>query len=209
MAMPTVAHHARIDLKYYDGTSNWGSRFFIFYGAGVTPDEAALNTLAAGIQSMWTSDMAQAISEAYSLVAVTATDLTSTSGPVGEWTGSEAGTVSGAALPSNVSADADLFIADRYRGGHPVMHFPPPPAGYLGTERTYSTSYKTNFDGWVTEFLNNVNSYEISGGVDIVWNVLRGYRNGASPSDVAPWPVLNASLRKTVGTMRKRARALR
>jgi hypothetical protein len=206
MAYPTVTGVGRVDLKYFDGIGNWGSRFFISFGAGIDTTDANLSTLAEAISAMWGDDMASVVSDEYGLVSIVVTDLTDPTSPQGRWDGHVSGSRGGVALPSNISTDMRIRIADRYRGGHPVMHFPPPNSGDLDTRRQFTGDFISDFTTQAQGFLSDVNSYEISGGVDITWLVLRGYRNDAVPEAVTPYPVTNVLGRQALGTMRTRVK---
>jgi hypothetical protein len=206
--LPDVPNALRIDLGYYDGVANWGSRFFVIAipGGGTASDNVAL---AGEVKGLWVDNMAPVVSADYALTSVKVTDLTTTTSPVGEWTGSEPGTIDDDALPSNVSSDMDIYINSRYRGGHPVMHFPPATAAQLATPRTWTDAFKTDFDTAADNFLAAVDGISDYGGGSIEWVVLRGYRPGATTGDVHAYQALSVTLRKYVGTMRRRARALR
>jgi hypothetical protein len=153
--------------------------------------------------------MAPVTSQDYYLVKVKCTDLTSTTSPEGQWTGSEQGGIGGDPVPSNVTADMDLAIDSRYRGGHPVQHCPGGSSSDLGTPRQWSDDFKTSFDTAATNELNAINGISDFGGGTLSWVVLRGYRPGAMTSDVEAYPVQSVELRTYVGTMRRRARSLR
>ena len=206
--LPAVPNALRVELGYYDGVSNFGSRFFLIAvpGGGTAGDDVAL---AGEIKGLWADNMAAVISEDYALTSVKVIDLTSDTSPEGEWTGSETGSISSDALPSNVSADMDIYINSRYRGGHPVMHFPPATAAQLSTPRAWTDEYKTDFDTASANFLAAVNGISDYGGGSVEWVVLRGYRPGAMTSDVHAYAAVSVTLRKYVGTMRRRARSLR
>jgi hypothetical protein len=205
--LPTVAKTNRCDLIYNDGIANFGSRFFFYYGV-VSPDEGDQVTLAGEIKGVWVDNMAPLVSQRFALVEVRCTDLNSDTGAVGSWTGSESGTITGDYLSSNLSSDMDMAISSRYRGGHPVMHFPPPSADELTSARQWSSDFVGDFNTGSNNFLQAVNGLSLDA-TPLEWLILRGYRSGVEPDAVSPFPVNSTSLRQYIGTMRKRARALR
>lgn len=198
----------RVDLKWGDTIGVFGSRFFYSYGPA-TPTAGDLDTASATISGFASTDLGAAYSAAFRLVEVQCTDLDSVDGAVGRWDGSLPGALSGDPLTSNVSADLDLSISSRYRGGHPVMHLPPPNSEQIVSPRTWSADYITTLSSAGANFLEDLNSNSLIGDVDGVWVVLRGYRPGAEPGAVTPYPVQSTHGRQYVGTMRRRARALR
>lgn len=206
--LPYVTSQARVDLEYTDGVSTFGSRFFVTYGP-VPPSEADCNAYSGVIKGLWTDNMAPLINQDYGLQTVTTTDIGASSGNEGSWHGLEVGGLTDAPLSSNVSADADLNISSRYRGGHPVMHFPPPGASELSNPRQFTSDFKTEFDTAVNNFLQAINGAEMVSATPTDWVILRGYRPGATEEEVQIFQVNSAELRRYVGTMRRRARALR
>lgn len=208
MAYPTVTGVARVSLKWSDGTGTFGSRIYAFYGLD-THDAGALTDLANGVQAAYAANLVHLIDSNYKLVSVIARDLSDTTGTEGSWTGSVAGSLSGETLPSNVSTDVQLKIPSSYRGGHPVMHLPPPDASALETGRAYTDVFVTNATTYTQDFMTAVNDIVLEGGTAVVWTVLRGYRDGALPEAVTKYTVSSTQVRKYVGTMRRRARAPR
>jgi hypothetical protein len=168
-----------------------------------------LESIASSVETAYEDNLNDNVSADYTLTQVEAQDLTSSTALAGYWRGSLAGGGSGEALPANVSADAQLHIAPRYRGGHPVLHLPPPPASQLGGARQFASTFVTAQNAALADFYAQINSITGEGSESMVWIVLRGYRPGAMPEAVSLWPVLATEARQYVGTMRRRARALR
>lgn len=94
------------------------SRVFIGY-SGSAPSAGDLETLATAVSSAWGTHIAPQVSSAESLHGVTIIDLSSSSGNIGEWTGTVAGTRSGDELLASACMVLNHKIARRYRGGRP------------------------------------------------------------------------------------------
>lgn len=206
--LPTVLAVCRVDFEWSDGISTFGSRNFVATG-DPDPGVDSLNTLASGMSDAMGGSIMPLVSSGFTLIGVTATDLSSDSGNEGHWGGSVAGGDSEPALPSNVAIDLRLRIAPRYRGGHPVMHLPPSSADHLSSRRQWSAAFVTSMNDAGADYLAAVNDITAEGFTGVNWIVLRGYRPGALPEAVTQDPVLSTDTRQYVGTMRRRARSLR
>lgn len=206
--LPTVSGVARVSFTWSDGISTFGSRIFISTAdPGASSDD--MTSLADQVEALYADTINPQVSEAFTLQSVEAVDLTSDTGNDGFWIGSLAGGRAGGECPSNVSQDLRLHIAPRYRGGHPVVHFPPSISGDLSSPRQWDDAWVTAFNAAGADFLTGINELTIGSFPPCTWMVLRGYRPGALPEAVTPWPVLATALRPYVGTMRRRARSLR
>jgi hypothetical protein len=206
--LPYMPGIARCSFTWDDGVATFGSRIFLdTEEPGISVDD--LNTLAGAVKGVYASTIAASIAEEYVLTQVECRDLSSVSSNTGYWVGAEAGGQSGSAVSSNVSQDIQLGISSSYRGGHPVLHLPGSVAANLGTARTWTDAQKAAMSSAAEDFREGVN--DIPGGLagDVQWIVLRGYRPGATPEEVNSYQVNTTVLRKYVGTMRRRARALR
>ena len=94
------------------------TRFYLRY-SGSAPDSAALDTFAATVKSEWAADLAGDVNEAYNLIRVECTDLTTPTSAIGLWSGSQPGTATGDMTPADAAMVVSYTIARRYRGGHP------------------------------------------------------------------------------------------
>jgi hypothetical protein len=204
--MPNVASVLKTDLVYSDGLGRFGSRIFFQY-SGVAPNDSVCDGFASHVATSWVAHLASITSSNIALVEVDVTDLTSPSNGQGSWNGSDAGSESPTEqLPNNVSFDVQFKIPVRYRGGHPVIHLPGQLASQLQTSRTWESSFITTA---VSAFEGFIASASAPGGIldPLVHVVVRGYRNPSPGIHVEP--VTGYAGRETVGTTRKRARALR
>lgn len=206
--LPDVPGVVRCGFTWSDNVSTFGSRIYVKQLTG-GQSVADLEELATGLSAAWEARLNQTTASAYALVQVECTDLTTITGNTGFWTGDIAGILPGDELPSNTSVDLQLKIAPRYRGGHPVMHLPPPDTGRLQSPREWSVAYQGSVNTEGASFLSDVNAISIGADGDVVWVVLRGYRPGALPEAVEVDVVQRTACRAYVGTMRRRARALR
>lgn len=203
--LPDVHDVLQIGLQWNDGTGQWGSRFFMQYGAAA-PDADDLTNYCDDIAAAWDTNLAPLTANDYTLVQVTAEDLTSDTNASGQWTGSHVGTDSSDPLPSNVSADIQFVISYRHRGGHPVLHHAPGGVTRLATARQYATSYQTDLAASWNDFIAAISTDSHIPGDTLAHVAVLGHRNPPPSSGVQIFPVNSYRLRATVGTMRRRAR---
>src|SRR5579864_3435693 len=97
-ALPPAADVIRVAMKVSGGgDSDIVSRFYLQY-SGTAPTNAQLVTFAASVNSAFTADLRGLMNSGMALVEVLCEDLTSSSGAVGSWVGSTAGTRAGGIL---------------------------------------------------------------------------------------------------------------
>jgi hypothetical protein len=121
-ASPCV--RVRMDFTNTDGTLA-GNRFYLSYG-GSAPTGGNCATLGSDIAASWLTRMAPYTHEDWALTEVDVLDIATYTGLSGQWTGSNAGTYSGNAVPANCAMNVEFGIARRYRGGKPRIFWPPP-----------------------------------------------------------------------------------
>ena len=128
-----------------------GSRFYVSYSGG-PPNSTDLNTLATLVKNAWVTNMAPVVYEAESLQGVICTDLSSDTGAVGNWAGSENGTLSaGEGLTSTTSMVMNHHTGVHYRGGHPRTYLRVGAASgtCLVSANEWQTAFQTSvLDGW-------------------------------------------------------------
>lgn len=112
----------RLDYTQSDGYYA-GNRFYIGYG-GSAPTAGNCTTIAGDIATAWSAHLAGLMPMEWSLTEVDVLDITSLTGSSGQWTGTEAGTDSGTAYPSQIATNVEFDIARRYRGGKPRLFLP-------------------------------------------------------------------------------------
>lgn len=206
--LPDVTGVARLDFKWSDTVGSFGSRIFVQAGSAGWNTADAVEA-ATQVEALYASVMPITICETYALTEVTATDLSSDTGATGSWFGSEPGSITGGYLPANVTADMSIHIADRYRGGHPLTHWPPPGPASLMNARELSAAALAVSNPAYEDFFTGLNEITVDTFPPFRWVVLRGYRPGVLPEAVTQSPVVSVSARQYVGTMRRRARSLR
>jgi hypothetical protein len=123
-ALPAVSGLVKVLLQYALPTVASVLNRIWFQGTGSTTN-AALNTWCTNVANAWNSNMAAKTLPTCSLVAVTAEDYSSLTSPIGAWTGSHAGTVTGGV---NTQPATSLIIRNhtplRARGGHSRTYLP-------------------------------------------------------------------------------------
>lgn len=153
-----------------------GSRFYLSYaGAAPTPGNCA--TIAADVEAAWLANMAPHISTDYALTEVDVLDIASVTGSSGQWTGSEAGTVSGTPLPAQCAMNVEYNIARRYRGGKPRMFVPPSQTSDMVNASHWSPSVVTATTAYMLAFFTAVEAISV-GAVGALQHVSLSYYNG-------------------------------
>lgn len=155
--LPDVTGALRVEFRISDNASiDAGSRFFLSY-SGPAPDTGDLNTLAAAVATAWNGNMPAVVLEGESLVEVICTDLSSSSGAQGVWSGSHGGSLSGSALPSSACALINHQISRRYRGGRPRNYHRAGSTGVLDGTNRWTTDFQgdvlTAWQGWIAAVL--------------------------------------------------------
>jgi hypothetical protein len=165
----------RLDYTQQD-TYKAGSRFYLSYG-GAAPTAGNCATLASDIATAWSANIASQIVETFALTEVDVLDIASLTGASGQWTGSEAGTLTGGFLPSQVATNVEFDIARRYRGGKPRMYFPPPDASKTLDAGHYSAAFVTAMNTQVADFFTAIEALSI-GAVGALAHVNVSYYKG-------------------------------
>lgn len=141
--LPVVAGVLKVVISGTIGTYNWANVYHCQYTGG-PPDVADLNTFTTALATSWNTNMAPNAQTDVLLTKVTATDLASTSGSEGVWSGSHAGTNSGQINAANVSILVDFPSSYRYRGGHPRAYIVPGSAPNLTDAAHWDTTIVAN-----------------------------------------------------------------
>jgi len=155
--LPVVANVIKTEFRIADDASiDAGSRFFLKYSGG-PPNSTDLNTLASDVASEWGSNLATYTYQNEHLISVVCTDLSSTTGAQGTWTGSNAGTAGGNQLPAGVCAVVNHEIARRYRGGRPRTYLRIGVDGDMSGTNQWSQAAIGNFlaawEAWIAAIL--------------------------------------------------------
>ena len=202
--LPLLPNTARAKLKYSDGSGKWGSRFFLNFPGPVPSVD--MNAVAATIAAAWFNDIAPIVHVDYTLVEVIWDDVSISTGAQGVWSGSHPGSLTGDPLPSSTTVNGRILIEDRYRGGHPVMHLPPPSVTELGGTRIYTPAYVatalTQFRKFFTDLTGSADP-GLSGSAHVV---PRHYRSGLPPGATTISFVRGYDVSQTLGNSRRRLR---
>jgi hypothetical protein len=180
---PTLPACVRSTLRWYDGSSLYGSRMFWTYQ---TPPAsvAALNSLATAIATNWHTQMGPLTASSIALVEVDTEDLNSRTGNNGAWQGTLSGSNAGYEPPANASMNVRFLITDHYRGGHPYMHHPPPPAQKLQNSRTWDPATCSSAAAAFTAMVAAINTAQSSFLIPQSHVVPRHWRPGGSSANV-------------------------
>ena len=155
-ARPPVPGVVKIVLQGTMGPYNWACVFHSQW-TGATPSVAALTAFATTISGLWASDVKPYMPASTTLVSVVITDISSSTGNQGIFTGNVAGSAAGAAAPSNAAVLINYPSSFRYRGGHPRTYMPPPQITDFLNEYEISTGYVTIVDTWMTAMQGEMN----------------------------------------------------
>lgn len=156
--------------------SEGGSRFYLQY-AGAAPTAGNCATLASDIAAAWAANLAPLVNSNWSLTEVDVLDIASLTGASGQWTGSDAGSASGAPLPYQVATNVEYKIARRYRGGKPRMFMPPATTSDLLDDGHYDTAYVDSVNTGVAAFFTAVEALSV-GAVGALTHVNLSYYTG-------------------------------
>jgi hypothetical protein len=223
MATPPVAQAVRARLDYTESDNFLGgSRFFLTY-TGSAPTGANLNTLAGDIEAAWVSHLAPLVNEDFTLSEIDCLDLSSDTGASGYWSGSEAGSRSGAVIPANCCTNIEFDIARRYRGGKPRMYLPAGVQGDLEDVGHWSGSFITAVNSGIGAFFSELEGLSI-GAMGTLAHANISFYHGVNTSS-PPWrgpgykyppkyrdtvlidPVASYATKGVVGSQRRRRTA--
>lgn len=143
-ALPVVAGVIKIVQSGTIGTYNWANILHAQYSGG-PPDTADLTTFAGALEASWATNIKTVQHTDTILTEISITDLASTSGANGVWTGSTAGTQSAQGNSGNASVLMNYPSSFRYRGGHPRTYWPPFTAGDLQDSAHWTASKVATF----------------------------------------------------------------
>jgi hypothetical protein len=147
-ALPNVPNVVKVVLRGTVGPYNWVCVLHAQW-TGTAPSNAALNAFGTSIEAQWAAHLALAYPSTVILTAVTLTDLTSSSGATGGWSGSTPGSASGSIVGGNAALLINYPSSFRYRGGHPRTYLPPFIAADLLDEGHWTTGLIANVTiGW-------------------------------------------------------------
>lgn len=200
---PPLPNIIRVRLTWTDGKGRFGSRFFL--DSTTSPYAAAdLNYLASQVSSLWGTNMAVRTVPPYALVQVDTQDMGLATGAVGQWTGSVVGTATAGNIASSNSMNIRPLIADHYRGGHPVLHHPPPGPTNLADSRTWLGTFVTGQTTAWTAFMNAIGAINHGTVVTPFQVVPRHWTPGGTTAQVEMALVTAWAAQSRVGTMRAR-----
>lgn len=165
----------RLDYTQTDGFLG-GNRLFLAY-AGSAPSGANCTTLAGDVAAAWETHLAGVVSNTWALSEVDVLDIASDLGLSGQWTGSNAGTQTGTALPAQSATNVEFDIARRYRGGKPRIYLPPGTQDDIENPSKYTTSFIDAVNTAFAAFISEITALSI-GSVGALSHVNLSYYKG-------------------------------
>lgn len=186
MALPDVPNVIRLRVLGDNNGVPWNNIWYVKYSGG-TPTDAEVSDACAGMYAAYTD--AGSLSSKWHpethIDAVEGADLSSTSGAVGIYSHTTSGGGSGPVMGADMSVLCKLFIARRYRGGHPRKYLPPMAANYVTDEEDWDlstlTALATAFGTALTSNLfTTFGSITVSGLANV--SFYEGFTNYVKPS---------------------------
>jgi hypothetical protein len=154
--LPVVPNALKLQLHYTNGSYTWSNGIHFVYTAGPYGG-SQLSGLASTIAAAWNTDMAPQVDPVTALTSVVVTDLSSKSGGVGVWTGSNPGTHAGTPLPDSACVLYNWPLSRRYRGGKPRTYFPGGVQAVMNADgRTWTAAFVTAFNQGVSNLLSAI-----------------------------------------------------
>jgi hypothetical protein len=212
--LASVPGGIRLRLAHTYG-SELNTGFHFFFKAGAAGTQAELQALADAASAAWAGTFQVLFQPTVTLNSVTATDLSSNTGPVAVNTTNHTGQRAAGPMAASACSLVNFKIARRYRGGKPRIYLFPGADTDLATPQTWTSAYAqlvhdqvVSFVGsclasihtWdATAFHANVSYFEgIFAGTPPVW----------VPNQPRPVPVVDAITgvvaATTVGSQRRR-----
>lgn len=136
-ALPNVPNVLKVVLSGTLGSQNWAIVLHESWSGG-GPSVADLDTYATALEASWSTNMKSIFPSDVVLTQIKVTDLTSSTGNQGTWSGSVAGTGSGQINSGNAAVLLNYPSSFRYRGGHPRTYLPPATAADLTNSNTWN-----------------------------------------------------------------------
>jgi hypothetical protein len=217
--LPAVAAVVRVALI---GSSSVDTdivtRFYIKY-AGTAPTNAQLNTFCTAVATAWATDMIGLTQPNYTLIEVTAEDLSSSTAAIGSSVVSHQGTRSGGALPASTAVVVSYTIPRRFRGGHPRGYWNAGSDTDLQTPGTWTSAFLSSMATGISAFYTAVIAAGWTGSgalAQVAVSYYKGFANKTGPTGRAySVPTINPSgpvvdgvggyiIRPDLGTQRRR-----
>lgn len=184
-ALPVVANTLRLQLKHTMGSDvDVLNRIFLAY-TGTAPTSTGLNSMASACETAWVADLKPLCFNDVTLTEIIIEDLTSSSGGLGTWSGSSAGSRSGTELSAGTATLVNFSIARRYRGGKPRCYFPFGVSGDLNGPNAWQSSFLTAVLSGYNSFVTGViaaapSGTTITGQVNVSY--YEGFTNFTGPT---------------------------
>lgn len=177
-----------------EGGERAGSRVYLSYSSSA-PSGSALNTLAAVVSAQWAAHIEPLVATGEGLFSVTIQDMSSDSGNIGTNDTAQAGSRSGAILPSSACAVVNHYQSRHYRGGRPRTYLRCGTASDLNGSNQWSGSFTTavltGWEAWIAAILA-----DSTAGITLEDDVLVSYYNGPV-TPVPPYYKKRSALRTT------------
>ena len=186
-SLPPITGMLKVLLTYSLPTVATVLNRLFFNGTGSTTN-AALNTWATAVSTAWGTNVKTNINTSCALTGVVVSDLSSSTAPIGAWTGSIAGTSAGTGDSPAVALIVKNLIPSKYRGGHSRTYIP----GYSLSATTVSdsniwtsasaTTFVTNWTAFITAITGGNGPTGYSGLAQAVPHYYKGFVSVQNPT---------------------------
>lgn len=155
----------------------------------------------------WPSDMSALFSTATTFVGFRCTDLSSSTGAVGEFADGSTGTDELGDNPAQACMLVNFGITRRYRGGHPRMYLPALGRNALATPSTWSTAAVSAATTVISAMLADMVSHTFGSIVTTGFVCVSYIDAGAPRVDPLVEPITAGVVSGLMATQRRRVRA--
>jgi hypothetical protein len=164
------------------GDLEGGVRQYWLYSGG-PPSPSNAGTIATNFSSIFGTYLAGLMSHNFSLIQVNVEDLSSSTGAVGDWTGSVPGVNEGNEVTVDTCVLQNSQIKRRYRGGRPRTYWPFGIEGNLNADGvTWEASFLTSVEDNYTSYVNQVIS-DAGSGCSIEYSVNVSFYDGFTAAE--------------------------
>jgi hypothetical protein len=173
-----VPNVVRVDFHHDVGADfNVACRLNFRYAAA-SLSGANLTSLANQMEGWYEANFGALLNSEHKLVQIVCTDLNSSTGAQGTWSGSFSGTRTGLSMTAETCALVNYKIGRRYRGGKPRTYWPWGSSTDLATPQTWNGSFVSAVNSAITAF--NTSAVAYSGPPDITEQVSISYYSGGT-----------------------------
>lgn len=160
--LPNVPNVVKVVIENQGNDGRIADNVCHFTYGGAPPDSATCELIGNSFYNQWIDNLTEVQPAQTSLISVTVTDLSSSTGGEGVYDNDGTptpGTSESGMLPFHTCFLLSMFIDQRYRGGHPRMYLPVGTTADLNDDGDWHTAFVSDVtDDWSTIVDNVINS---------------------------------------------------